>query len=392
MFSYDWLMEGGYIMPVYFKHISKDQRVTIQSMIVSNFKLKEIADALKLDPTSVSKEIKRNRNKLYPKDGRDRGYKDCKRLNRYPYVCNGCSHRYNICGFNKYVYKANDAQKKADSNLILSRRGIDITSEDYKSLDTVIKEGLDDDKSIYEIAKENNLSKSISTIYRYINSGFLTKKRMDLPYAVTYKKRKHNKKYDYKDNNSIDRSNHTYLDYLSYKHSHPNEFGWQLDFLGSIKSDSKSIISLIMPDIHFPLIDIITNPDSSKVVRYFDRLENNLGIENFKKIFPYILTDRDPSFSDIEGICFSKVTGEERCKLFFCDPYVSNQKPNIENLNKQLRKHFPKKKSIDHLSRADVKNTNIRLLRSPLHSLDGYSPKDVFIRIFNEDNFISLIK
>ena len=36
-------------------------------------------------------------------------------------------------------------------------------------------------------------------------------------------------------------------------------------------------------------------------------------------LIPVILTDRDPNFTDIEGICFSKITGEERCKLFFCD-------------------------------------------------------------------------
>ena len=65
---------------------------------------------------------------------------------------------------------------------------------------------------------------------------------------------------------------------------------------------------------------------------------------------------------------------------------------NIENLNKQLRKHFPKKKSIDHLTRADVKNINSRLLRSSLHSLDGNSPQIVFETIFSKEDFTNLIK
>ena len=376
-----------------FKHISKDQRNTIGSMMASGYKLKEIAKATLLDPTSISKEVKRNRNKFISKNNEYNHYPDCPKLKRFPYVCSGCEHRYGICHFQKYIYKPDDAQKKADYKLVLSRRGVDCSSDEFKKLDKTIKQSVSNGDSIYEISKNNNLGKSVSTIYRYINSGFLTTKPIDLPYAVTYKKRKKiNKKYDYKQNNSIDRSNHTYLDYLVYKHSHPNEYGWQLDFLGSIKTDSKSIISLVMPDIHFPLIDIINNPDSDKVVKYFDRLEENLGIEAFKKIFPYILTDRDPSFSDIEGICFSKITGEERTKLFYCDPYVSNQKPNIENLNKQLRKHFPKGESIDHLSRADVKNTNMRLLRQSLASLDGYSPQEVFIRLFDESAFLNLIK
>ena len=66
---------------------------------------------------------------------------------------------------------------------------------------------------------ENNdiIDKSITTLYRYVNKDYLSTKRIDLPYAVKLKKRKHNKKYDYS-NNNIDRSNHTYLDYLSYMH------------------------------------------------------------------------------------------------------------------------------------------------------------------------------
>lgn len=376
-----------------FKHITFEQRKVIASMISSKHKLKEIGEALNLDPTSISKEVKRNRIRLYPTHNPSLNLKVCSKLDRFPYICNTCKSRYEPCPFEKYIYKANEAQNKANSKLILSRRGLDSSSDEFKELDEIVKSGVEADKSIYEISLDPKVNKSVTTLYRYINKGYLKTSRMDLPYAVTYKKRKKiNKKYDYKQNNNIDRSNHTYIDYLSYVHSHPHEYGWQLDFLGSIKSDSKSIISLIMPDLHFPLIDIISNPDSKKVVKYFDRLEENLGIEEFKKIFPYILTDRDPAFADIEGICFSKITGEERCKLFFCDPYVSNQKPHIENLNKQLRIHFPKKRSIDHLSRADVKNINMRILRQPLHSLDGSNSKEAFELIFGKDNLINLIK
>jgi len=91
--------------------------------------------------------------------------------------------------------------------LKISRKGIDITSDDFSKLDNIIKNGVDNKKSIYQIKIENkdSIDKSISTLYRYINKGYLTTTRMDLPYAVKYKKRKHNKKYEYSDNNKIDR-------------------------------------------------------------------------------------------------------------------------------------------------------------------------------------------
>ena len=173
-------------------------------------------------------------------------------------------------------------------------------------------------------------------------------------------------------------------------HKNPNCNVCQLDFLGTIKSDSKSILSFILPNVHFTIIDIIKNPNSQKVGNFFDQLEEKIGTENFIELIPVILTDRDPCFADIEGICFSKITGEERCKLFFCDPYVSNQKPHVENINKQLRKFFPKGKSIDNLSKKDILNKNLILLNTPIKSLDSNTPIDAFKTVYGEDLFYKI--
>ena len=146
----------------------------------------------------------------------------------------------------------------------------------------------------------------------------------------------------------------------------------------------------MLPDVHFTILYIISNPNAEKVVKFFDMLEEKLGTENFKKLIPVILTDRDPCFSDIEGICFSKITGEKRCEIFFCDPYVSNQKANVENMNKQIRKYFPKQKSVDSFSQKDIKKKNINLLESPIRSLDGNTPKDVFIAVYGGELYFRI--
>lgn len=90
-------------------------------------------------------------------------------------------------------------------------------------------------------------------------------------------------------------------------------------------------------------------------------------------------------------MCFFKITGEERCKLFYCDPYVSSQKPNVENINKQIRKFFPKGSSIDHLSIDQVKKHNTTLLNTPIRSLDSYTPKEAFITTYGEDLYNKLM-
>ncbi len=371
------------------KHINFEQRKTIASGVAHKMKVKDLGELLSLDPTAISREVKRNRSIVEPiKNVKT----ECSNLRRWPYVCTNCKKRYQDCLFNKFIYNAKNAQEKAEYNLKISRKGIDVTDEEFQKLDTIIKNGIDNKKSIYQIKIENkdSIYKSVTTLYRYINKGYLTTKRMDLPYAVKYKKRKYNKKYDYSENKKIDRTSHTYLDFLSYIHKNPGINVWQLDFLGAIKTDCKNILTLKLPELQFTLLDIINKPNSKKVMEYFDKLEELLGTETFIELFPVILTDRDPCFSDMDGICFSKITGEERCKIFYCDSYVSSQKPNVENMNKQLRLFFPKKSSVDKYSKSDIKQINYTLLNKPLKSLDSFTPKDAFIKVYGEDLFNKL--
>ena len=372
------------------KHLTKEQRKVISNGISHNYKLREIAETLDFDPTSISKEVKRNRESTTI----GTNVTNCKKVNRWPYVCTGCKKKYNNqCCFTKYKYDPQIAQDKADINLINSRKGIDIDSKKFKEIDGIIKDGIDNKKSIYQITIENRdiIDKSVTTLYRYVNNGYLTTTRMDLPYAVTYKKRKHNKKYEYSENKKIDRTSHTYIDYLAFIHKNPGIYVWQLDFLGAIKTDNNNILSFLLPNLQFLILDLIKKPNQEKVVEFFDELEERIGTHAFIDLIPVILTDRDPSFTDIEGICFSKITGEERCKLFFCDSYVSNQKPNVENINKQLRLFFPKGKTIDKYNKKDIQNINKTILNRPLKSLDSYTSKETFINVFDEELFNKLI-
>ena len=213
---------------------------------------------------------------------------------------------------------------------------------------------------------------------------------MDLPYAVTYKKRKRKiKEYDYP-NNQIDRSNRTYLDYLAYMKTRINEITTQMDFLGSIKSDSKSILVLILPQIHFIFLYIIERKNLFNVVETFNSIEKLIKYKKFCEIFPSILTDRDPSFSDIQGIEFSKELGTQRTYLFFCDAFKSNQKASVENMNKQIRKFFPKGKSIDNYKQEQINLIAKTINETPLFSLDGHSPKEAFALLFGLETYTKL--
>ena len=370
-------------------HLTEENRKTIASGIAHNLTLRELANEIGCDPTTISKEVKKNRIISKEAIGTRKKFL-CKKLEKWPFVCVDCPHKYRDCVLTQLKYVAQIAQKKYIYRLHETRKGLNLTKEEHELINASLKAGKEEKKSIYNIVHEAKLPVSVSTIYRYIDEKKVDFTKMDLPYAVTYKKRKsQNKKYEYP-NNKIDRSNRTYIDYLSYKKHRINEMTVQMDFLGSIKTDSKSILTLIIPELHFVFLFTIENKNAKKVVDTFNFIQNLIGIESFKEVFPSILTDRDPSFSDIEGIEFDPNTGELRTKLFFCDAFRSNQKASVENMNKQIRKFFPKGKSVDNFTQDQIYLIAKAINETPLHSLDGATPREAFSLIFGEETYIKI--
>lgn len=367
----------------YWKHLNEDQRKLISHFLSKKMKLVEMADLLEMDPSSISKEIKRNRilsNKGTLKD------KFCKHTLRFPYVCNSCQKKYHVCPFPQYKYDSRIAQKTADYKLVTSRQGLNMSEADHHHLDKAIKEGVEDGQSVYHIVKHHpDITASVPTVYRLINNHQLSTKRMDLPYAVKYKKRKDLKQYEYKENNRIDRSQRTYLDFLAFQYDRPGHFHVQMDFLGSIKSDKKSILTMTIPSLHYVLLFLVESPSGKKVIDVFDQLETILGTKLFTQVFPFVLTDRDFCFSQFTQIETSLFTQSRRTHLFYCDSFNSSQKANVEQMNKQLRKFFPKGKSIDHLSQERVNEFNQIINNTHIASLSGSTPNEALLKLYGQE-------
>ncbi|WP_150112240.1 hypothetical protein [Clostridium hydrogeniformans] len=63
--------------------------------------------------------------------------KKCSKLNRYPYVCNGCSAATTCTAENNY-YKAKVSDTKYKELLVSSREGLNITPKKLKKIDDII--------------------------------------------------------------------------------------------------------------------------------------------------------------------------------------------------------------------------------------------------------------
>lgn len=363
----------------HWKHFTLEQRVEIAHGLSQGEPLKSIAQRIGMDPTSVSKEIRRNRTQETDGAG------ECRRLSRFPFVCDNCPRKYGSrkCGCAKFRYVAKSAQAMADKRLVQSRVGLDCDEAEFRLVDDALTAGLAAKKSVYEITRDPSVAKVASqqTVYRWVAMGLTTAKRIDLPMAAKCKKRKA-KSYDY-GGSSKGKDGRNYLDYLAHRRSNPGEFGCQMDFLGSIVSDKKAILTISIPELHFAYIRLLPKNDPKAVLSLWDWIDAKIGREAFSKVFSFILTDNDPCFSDFAGI-EADGNGEIRTKVFYADPYVSNQKGSVENMNGQLRLHFPKGRSVDGITDSRVREANEAMIGRPLKSLGGKTPREAFEAVYGE--------
>lgn len=412
------------------KHLDRSKREVIVNGLENQLTAKEIGSLINVDATSVSREIKKRRvlkkgsfndtsictdcanKKACSKRGvcNRKGCKkkclncttmnycpskvkfECKSKERFPFVCNGCKKK-DICPLDKWMYYASTADNNYRKILHESRIGIDKTPEDFEIINKAVSEGVEKGQSLYHIAHtlEGSSKVSTSSLYRYIHNEYLIVSVHQLPKVVTLKKRKKKipSAYEYKENKGIDRTGHLYKDWIIYQAKNRIVTYWEMDFLGVPHCSSKMILSLTIPQIEFIALYIIKNPNNEKVIDIFNEIENSLGIDIFKNLFEAVLTDRDSKFSDIEKFECSKF-GEKRTSLFFCDSGRSNQKPNIENINGQLRLYIDKKADISDATQEQCYELSSHLNSRLLASLGASCPVDAFIELFGEDTLHKL--
>ena len=413
-------------------HLNLSKRQIIENLLIDHKSATEIARVLNVHKSTISREIFKYRTLYYVGDKSDsicshclnaascklkhrcgrelcsllcRGCSTlkkgefcdtyqplhCKIETRFPFVCSACR-LVQMCKRNHYRYVAKEADKIASHIKKESRIGLDMTPEDFARIDQIVKEGLANNQSIYHISKafKNEINRTPKTLYSYINRNFLSSIRLDLPRAVTYKTRsKSPQKYDYKENRKIDRTNHMYRDWLVFQSTHRIIDFWEMDFLGAPHASEQQILVLTIPRLQFILFFPLSNAIQKLVLETLDRIYYELG-PDFIRVFPVILTDRDPAFNDFVALETDAQTGEIRTNIFYCDPNVSNQKPSVENVNGQIRTIFPKGVCLSNITLEQCYRLSSHYNARILHSLNDATPASLFIDIFGLEVFRKL--
>lgn len=363
-----------------YNHLLREQRNNIEYLLSIDKNFTYISNSINVDRTTISKEIKRNRyikSQFYDKFdkiGIQSAIYKCNRLKKPPYVCNSCPNK-RYCTNHKLYYNARLAQENYEFNLKNSRAGVDISFDTISEIENTIVPLIKDKKQSVNQVYANHkdiLYFCKTTFYKYIDSGILSLTNMDLPKKIKYKKRRSNRNNDYKRKLAL-LKNRTYEQFLCFVNEHPRMNICEMDTVEGIKG-GKVLLTIIIKDTKFMFIRLLDKKNVASVNKQIDKLKTILGIKLFSKIFRIVLTDNGCEFFDPNHIEVDYNSGNKTCNVFYCKPYSSYQKPNIERNHEYIRRIFPKGISLNHLTEEQVQNLETIINNIPRDKFDGKSP------------------
>lgn len=210
---------------------------------------------------------------------------------------------------------------------------------------------------------------SKSTLYRYVSSGILSVRNIDLRRVVRYRKRYAKPVM----RNHSSRKGRSYLDFKAFIEDHPDLQVWEMDTVIG-RQGGKVLLTLYSRQTKLMLLFLLDENTGSEVCFALDYLEERCGSGIFQSTFQVILTDNGSEFLDTTSIERSVFREGNRTRLFYCDPYSSYQKGGIEKNHEYIRWVLPKGKSFDDLTWYDVALLASHINTIARDSLDGLNP------------------
>lgn len=316
----------------------------------------------------------------------------CDRLSMSPHVCNGCEKT--SCRYDRCYYRAVKADKVATATLHDKRTGFDLTEDELKLINEMVSPLIINGHTPYSVVQilGDKLPVSESTLYRLIDKRALDCMNLDLPEKVK-RKQPSLKKRRNKDAYAVlttAKAGHMWSDYLKYTSIHDVQTV-QMDCVIGKKTDSVALLTFHWEVPHFQIALLLDTHTAKGVVDILDMLEETLGLELFREMFPIILTDNGEEFTDIEGMQRScTIEGEMRTYIYFCEPNRSDQKGECERNHREMRKIIPKGTSLEQYNQKDIWLMVNHLNSYVRKSLGGKCPFDYAKEIFPKDFFVLL--
>ena len=410
----------------YQKHLTLQDRYTIEEGLNHGYTLTRIAEEVGKDKSTISKEIRKHRIGNSQKIGNvndcmnrfqcpiqhlckdcrvDRDCcrcrkSDCRKVcpeyrsdscrytRRAPYVCNGCSMVYD-CHRPHFYYRATSAWSSYVERLKASREGISLTGEQLYELDCLLTPLLKQGQSIAHIyaVHRDEIPCSVKTLYNYIDMGILTARNIDLPKKVKYKPRKRKRtepEIDY-----ACREGRTYKDFLAYMEKNSEANVVELDTVHGARTKGSVMMTMLLRNTSLMLIFLMPDCTQASVKAVFDQLTDKLGMEEFRKCFPVILTDNGSEFKNPKSLEMTD-NGQERTRIFYCDPLASWQKAKLEKNHEYIRRVLAKGQSLEGYTQKDMTLLANHINSTARSSLNNRTPFEL-AELLNSEKLLKVL-
>lgn len=403
------------------KFFTYAERISLQKFLGEGLSFKEIAVRLSKDPTTVSREVRKqmsvvatgrpgyvhntckNRKTCRKKAicGRQNchctslGYcKLCSDCNNHcedfvdevcqsrfkpPYVCNSCE-QINKCTLLKNIYDAEKAQYKAHERIAQSRAGLCTSEAEIAHINALIVPLVRRGQSLHQIyvTHKDEIMCSEKTLYNYLDAHLFDVQHGDMPRKSRLRPRKQKKEYKVDKGCRLGRS---YKDFLDYLAQNPDTSIVQMDtVIGSV--GGKCLLTIHFVESSLMLAFLRDANTSQSVLDIFNGLQDRLGITLFQKLFPVILTDNGSEFSNPKAIEADPETGEIRTSIFYCDAGKPYQKGAIEVNHELIRRVLSdvngRNRSFNSLTQDDVTLMMDHINSYKRKKLNDRSPYETF--------------
>ncbi len=189
-----------------------------------------------------------------------------------------------------------------------------------------------------------------NTLYNYIYRGdiFLRLSKEHLLY-----KGKHHKKKAEPHKRAREAKGKTIEDRPAEVKERETFGNWEMDSIVGCKGSKAALLVLTERLTRYGLVFRVPDHTMGSVVKVLDRLERKLG-KDFQRIFQSITVDNGSEFQDCDGMQKSLRRRQPRTTIYYCHPYTASERGSNENMNRIIRRFFPKGTNFDEVTAAEV--------------------------------------
>ncbi|WP_295765711.1 IS30 family transposase [uncultured Oscillibacter sp.] len=152
---------------------------------------------------------------------------------------------------------------------------------------------------------------------------------------------------------------------------------WEMDSVVGCKGSKSALVVLTERLTRYPIIVWVPDHTMESVVRALDRMERRMGAK-FREVFRSITVDNGCEFQDCKGMERSKRARRPRTKIFYCHPYSAYERGSNENMNRIIRRFFPKGTNFDDVTATEVATVEKWLANYPRRILGWKTPQMLF--------------